>query len=102
MKTEDEYIRVARLDDLRHKGWRKVTLFGRQLMIFYRDGEGYALDMESVSDEHGLSLPAEFHRASSNLLNLLAGSPGRGWGELTAYPVRIVDEYFCVKPSPLQ
>jgi nitrite reductase/ring-hydroxylating ferredoxin subunit len=100
--ADNQYVRIGELADLQKTGYLKVRLMGRQIMIVFSDGGPVAVDLDSPIDSSNRgALPPEFHRSSSDLLNLLTGSYGEDWGKLTVYPVRIDGNDVFVGVNPV-
>ena len=96
-----EYIKIARLEDIKKHGWIKSSLMGRQIVVMYQDKKCLAFEVSrngqpllqyAMFDDLNVS-----NTKVKDLINgLFAGPDGQNWGRLRDYPVRIEGEFVFV------
>ena len=96
-----EFIKVARLDDIKKHGWIKSNLMGREIVVMYNDKRCLAFELSRYGQP--LSQYAMFDdlnvsntKIKDLIDGLFAGPNGQNWGRLRDYPVRIEGEFVYV------
>ncbi len=102
MPGSPEYVKVGRLEDIEKRGFLKIRLFGRTVVVKYADQELIAMEVRSdFNDTLGQALPAEFHPESSDLLDPLLEPPKLNWARIKSYPIIIDDGDVLVELNPM-
>ena len=102
MVTFAEYIKVGRLDQLAEKGWFKITLKGKVIVITFIENDPMAIEVYDAANPSASSLPYEFHPETSDLLEPLLDPPLESWGNLRTYPVKIENNEIYIGFNPLE
>ena len=102
MVTFAEYIKVGRLDQLAEKGWFKITLKGKVIVITFIENDPLAIEIYDAANPYTDSLPYEFHPETSGDLEPLLDPPLVSLGNLKTYPVKIENNDILIGFNPLE
>jgi len=102
MATFAEYIKVGRLQQMAEKGWFKITLKGKVIIITFVGNDPLAIEIYDAANPNGHSLPPDFHPDISGHLEPLLDPPLESWGHLKTYPVKIEGENILIGFNPLE
>jgi len=101
MVTYAEYVKVGRLEQMVEKGWFKIILKGKVIIITFLEADPIAIEIYDAADPNGPSLPPDFHPDISGMLDPLLDPPLESWGYLKTYPVKIEGENILVGFNPM-
>jgi hypothetical protein len=102
MITFADYIKVGRLQQMAERGWLKITLKGKTIMIIFLENDPLAVEISDSANPESLSLPEEFHPESADEFLPLIDPPMESWGYLKTYPVKIEDDDIFIGINPLE
>ena len=102
MVTFAEYIKVGRLEQLAEKGWFKITLRGKVIIITFIENDPLAIELYDITNPNADSLPYDFHPETSDAFEPLLDPPLQSWGNLKTYPVKIENDEILIGFNPLE
>lgn len=102
MATFAEYIKVGRLQQMAEKGWFKVTLKGKVIIITFVGNDPLAIEIFDAAHPNDYSLPYDFHPDVAGNLEPLLDPPLESWGYLKTYPVKIEGDNILLGFNPLE
>jgi hypothetical protein len=102
MTTFAEYIKVGQLQQMAEKGWFKITLKGKVIIITFVGNDPLAIEIYDAANPDGYSLPPDFHPDIAGHLEPLLDPPLESWGHLKTYPVKIEGENIFIGFNPLE
>ena len=102
MTTFAEYVNVGRLQQIAEKGWFRITIKGKVIIITFVGNDPLAIEIYDSNNPGVSSLPPEFHPESSDDLEPLLDPPIDSWGHLKTYPVKIEGDNIFIGFNPLE
>jgi len=85
METFAEYVKVGRLQQMAEKGWFKITLKGKVIIITFIGNDPLAIEIYDAANPNGYSLPPDFHPDIAGRLEPLLDPPLESWGHFIGY-----------------
>jgi hypothetical protein len=102
MATFAEYVKVGRLQQMAEKGWFKITLKGKVIIITFVENDPLAIEIYDAANPDSYSLPPDFHPDIAGQLEPLLDPPLESWGHLKTYPVKIEGDNIFIGFNPLE